>query len=210
MAGTLLRLAEFVLVFFVLPGLFALGHLGLGPIPALLLLTFAILGLLLTDRTFERRRLLGWGRAVPELRRIFLLFGIAAVGIAASVLIVQPEALFAFPRRAPEIWIFVMLLYPIFSAYPQEIVYRAFIFQRYKPLFGEGAGMILASAIAFAFMHIAFGHWLSVVLTFIGGLLFSWTYARSRSLLASAIEHALYGCFAFTIGIGRLFYLPPS
>ena len=66
--------------------------------------------------------------------------------------------------------------------------------------------LIHLSAIAFAFGHIIYFHPLSIVLTFFGGYLFSWTYFRTRSLLAVSFEHALYGCLLYTIGLGRFFY----
>jgi membrane protease YdiL (CAAX protease family) len=43
-------------------------------------------------------------------------------------------------------------------------------------------------------------------MTLVGGLLFAHTYWKTRSLLVSAIEHALYGCLLYTIGLGRFFY----
>jgi hypothetical protein len=44
-----------------------------------------------------------------------------------------------------------------------------------------------------------------------GGLFFARTYLRARSALASTLEHALpehtlYGCWIFTVGLGRHFY----
>jgi membrane protease YdiL (CAAX protease family) len=85
-------------------------------------------------------------------------------------------------------------------------MYRAFFFHRYRRLFGEGGRMVLASALAFGFVHIIFGHWISVVLSTAGGLLFAATYARSRSLLLTSLEHAFFGDLIFTIGLGQFFY----
>jgi membrane protease YdiL (CAAX protease family) len=45
-----------------------------------------------------------------------------------------------------------------------------------------------------------------MVLTFVAGLLFAWRYQTTGSLLVTCIEHALYGCFIFTVGLGGLFY----
>jgi len=45
-----------------------------------------------------------------------------------------------------------------------------------------------------------------VALTLPSGWLFADTYRRSESLLAASIEHALYGGFLFTVGLGRHFY----
>ena len=66
--------------------------------------------------------------------------------------------------------------------------------------------MIVASAAAFAFMHIIFRNWVAVGLTFAGGLLFAARYAGTNSLATSSFEHALYGCWLFTVGLGQYFY----
>jgi membrane protease YdiL (CAAX protease family) len=80
------------------------------------------------------------------------------------------------------------------------------MFERYRILFPSAALMILISAAAFAFSHIVFRNPWSVALTFVGGLLFAWRYQRTDSLLVSSLEHALYGCYMFTVGLGGLFY----
>ena len=90
--------------------------------------------------------------------------------------------------------------------YPQELVFRAFVLERYRPLFGSGRGIAAASAVAFGFVHVIFGNLLAVGLSLIGGWLFARRYQRTRSLLATSIEHALYGQLVFTIGLGAYFY----
>jgi len=99
-----------------------------------------------------------------------------------------------------------MLLYPLLSVYPQELLYRAFFFHRYQPLFGSGWRMLLASAFAFGFAHVILGNWISVVLCLIGGLLFALTCQHSGSLLLTCLDHALFGNFIFTVGLGQFFY----
>ncbi len=47
---------------------------------------------------------------------------------------------------------------------------------------------------------------LAVTLCFFGGILFAWRYQQSGSLLTSCLEHSLYGCFLFTVGLGQYFY----
>lgn len=117
-----------------------------------------------------------------------------------------PKMLFSLIKTAPALWLLVMIFYPVLSVYPQELLYRAYFFHRFKPLFGERTGMILASAMLFGFVHIIFGSWISIALTAAGGVLFGMTYRKSGSLLLACLEHALFGDFIFTIGIGRYFY----
>jgi len=89
---------------------------------------------------------------------------------------------------------------PLVSVYPQELLYRAFFLHRYQPLFGRGWGMLLASAMAFGFVHIIFRNSLAVALCVIGGFLFSLTLPGFRLSVAR-----LPGSRHF-----RHFHLPPS
>jgi membrane protease YdiL (CAAX protease family) len=47
---------------------------------------------------------------------------------------------------------------------------------------------------------------LAVLLTIPGGFLLSKTYGRTKSLLVTGIEHAIYGNLVFTVGLGFYFY----
>jgi membrane protease YdiL (CAAX protease family) len=110
-------------------------------------------------------------------------------------------------RSRPRLWLLIMIAYPVFSVYPQEIVYRAFFFHRYAAILPTQTSMVVASAAFFALGHVFFLRpWIAMSLTFAGGLLFSYHYAISRSLLLASIEHALFGQLIFTIGLGRFFY----
>ena len=99
-----------------------------------------------------------------------------------------------------------MVLYPLLSVYPQELFFRAFFFHRYRRLFGQGMATVVASALLFGFVHIVFGNWISILLSSVGGMLFARTYFHSGSLALTCIEHALYGNFIFTIGLGEFFF----
>jgi len=202
-------LVEFVFLFVAIPAaFFVMQRMGAFPplIPTLLIAFLGCLLMLLADRRFNRRNLWRLRRLAPETPRIVFLFLAGAIVMAGAVMLFWPDRLLSLPLRNTRLWAIIMIAYPVFSVYPQELVYRAFLFHRYRPLFRSRAALILASAGAFGLMHIVFQHWLSVLLTFAGGLLFAWTYARTRSTLASTVEHALYGCFVFTIGMGSFFY----
>ena len=105
----------------------------------------------------------------------------------------------AFPMLVPTL---ILLLYPWLSVYPQNVVYRAFFCQRYRPILGGGWVLIVANAAAFALGHVMFNNWVVLGLTFVGGLLFTHTYLKHRSLLLATIEHAMYGLYCFYLGIG--------
>ncbi|MFG0260378.1 MAG: CPBP family intramembrane glutamic endopeptidase [Phycisphaerales bacterium JB041] len=162
--------------------------------------------LLLRDRSFDRREFWngpGLRRSWwPMLARFIVLGGL----LTLAVWILTPDRLFDLPRRKPGLWLAIMVLYPLFSVFPQEVIFRAFLFQRYRRLVGNGAAMVLLSAAAFGWVHIVFAHWISVVLTLIGGLVFARTFAETRSVAAASVEHSLYGCLVFTVGLNSYFY----
>lgn len=141
-----------------------------------------------------------------QLKKIFLRFGVCSALIGALVYFVFPGNLFDFPLEQPVVWASIMLLYPLLSVYPQELIYRAFFFERYRKLFPSCWATVLSSAVVFALVHIIFQNPIAVLLTLIGGVFFAETYARTRSLRLVWLEHALYGCLIFTIGLGEFFY----
>jgi len=116
-----------------------------------------------------------------------------------------PDRFFSLPRDHPIRWLMVMALYPPLSAVPQEIIYRSFFFRRYKNVISPVA-MNMASALAFGWIHLVLQNWVAVIFSIAGGFLFADTYSKTRSLAASCFEHALYGCYIFTIGMGAYFY----
>jgi len=201
------RLAvEFCMLFFGVPVAYTLGWTPITIMP--LLLVMAALCWLTLNRLHQIAviDLLKTRVAPGEWRRI-LSINLAAIPVLIIMLwLLKPAALFGLILKHPKIWLLVMFAYPILSVFPQELIYRAFLFKRYHPLFGNGFGIIVASAAAFGFGHIVFHNWPAVALTFLGGLLFARTYQRTSSLIAVAAEHALYGCAAFTIGYGAYFY----
>ncbi|MDZ7660425.1 CPBP family intramembrane glutamic endopeptidase [Fodinibius sp.] len=139
-------------------------------------------------------------------KTILLRLLIIAPGLLGLAWLLHPEDLFAFPLERPWIWMLVMVLYPFFSALPQEFIYRTFFFHRYKDFFYFKNSDILLSALAFSFLHIVYGNWLAVALSFGGGILFGMTYKRTQSLFWVAMEHVIYGWLIFTLGLGRYFY----
>ncbi len=202
-ASQLLLVAELILVFVGIPSLLALRFRGIPPIPVLLVIATAGFLLLRADGLFERDRLF----ALPGENLRFLILRSIGLCVLLGVLVatLAPERLFDFPRRDPLLWILVLLLYPALSVYPQELLFRAFFFHRYRPLFRNDMSMVLASAAVFGFVHIIFGNWISVGLCAVGGVFFGITYLQTRSVLASSIEHAILGDFLFTIGLGEFF-----
>lgn len=47
-----------------------------------------------------------------------------------------------------------------------------------------------------------------MVLTFVGGLLFAFTFQKTKSTLLVTVEHAIYGSWLFTVGMGNMLGFP--
>ena len=116
------------------------------------------------------------------------------------------EKFFIIQNNKPEILWKIMILYPIFSALPQEFIFCKFFFYRYKSIFKSDNNLVISSALFFSITHILFLNFIAPILSFIGGLLFANTYNKHRSLLLVSIEHGLYGNTLFFIGLGWYFW----
>ena len=66
--------------------------------------------------------------------------------------------------------------------------------------------MCLVAAGSFAFAHVVMHRWEPILITAIGGVVFTSTLLRRRSGALADVEHALYGDLAFTLGLGVWIY----
>jgi hypothetical protein len=205
-----MRAVEFAVLFFGLPALFAFARHRLPALPALWLFAGFCWIVLLRDPSVDRRQLWNAAALPACLTSILLPFAVAAVVLMLAVHRFAPVLFLSLPRTNPVLWVAILLLYPVLSVYPQSIVYRAFLFHRYGGLFGGmsggGVGTVIASAVAFGFLHVVFRNGWAVGLSALAGLLFAARYLQTGSLFVSAFEHSLYGCLIFTVGLGRFFY----
>ena len=67
--------------------------------------------------------------------------------------------------------------------------------------------LIAASALAFSFVHILYYSPLSMILTLAAGFYLAHIYAKTGSVLFTAILHGLLGNLVFTFGLGQYFWL---
>lgn len=140
------------------------------------------------------------------MKPILLRWVLAVAGMVALCLLIDADRFLYLPREKPVVVLFLLFLYPVLSALPQEFIFCTFFFRRYERFFGHGKAMLWASAIVFAFAHVLFINWVAPALSLIAGLIFAGTYAKSRSLALVTIEHGLYGNALFVIGLGWYFY----
>jgi hypothetical protein len=90
------------------------------------------------------------------LKIIFYKFLIVAALILTFSYFFDPSKFLNLPRSDFFLWLLIMILYPILSAFPQEIVYRSFFFKRYGNLFKNKKVLIFVNAFLFSFAHIIY------------------------------------------------------
>lgn len=142
-----------------------------------------------------------------NLIRIIITFGLVSLSSFAFMYLLHPEDLFIVVNKAPVLWATILLVYAVLSVYPQELLYRTFYFNRYADVF-EKKYLNLINIIIFPIAHLMFNNSLVLLVTLIGGVLFTMSYIRHRSVLLTSIEHALYGNVLFTVGMGEMLAFP--
>ncbi len=144
----------------------------------------------------------------PFWKQTSIKFAIIALITTALVWFTNKDALFNVIINKPKLWIIILFVYSFLSVYPQELIYRTFFFQRYDSFFKNPNLLLFVNAIVFSLGHIFFRNTLVLILTFFGGLLFAFTFIKTKSTLLVSIEHAIYGCWLFTVGMGSMLGFP--
>jgi hypothetical protein len=143
---------------------------------------------------------------LKNLNPILMRWVLASIGMYFFTLWYDSERLFNLFHYRPEIIPFLMVGYPLISALPQEFVFCSFFFARYESLFKNTKLLIFMSALTFAYAHCLYINPIAPTLSFLGGIIFASTYAKTKSLALVTIEHGLYGISLFIIGLGWYFY----
>lgn len=201
------RMVELVLVFLCIPGTI-IAMRAASMMFYFLWCASLYAGLVLWFRHRERFRK-EWNWAAVDwanMKPLLLRWVLACIGMALFLWLYDPDKFFALAREKPQVVPFLLVLYPVISALPQELLWCSFFFTRYECLFGSGWKLVGASAVFFAFAHVLYINPVAPTLSLLGGLIFASTYAKTRSLALVTIEHGLYGNFLFVIGLGWYFY----
>lgn len=198
---------EFLILFFGVPILIYLDQDFIRPSIFILPVLGFIFLLLRRNTDFTWKELIIWSVPRKTMRGSVLIILLSALLMLGYVWIFERENLFNLPRA--NIWIFLAMciFYPVFSAYGQEIIYRTFLYRRYLSIFTKGWHFVMASALSFSFLHIVYYDPVSMILTFIGGLYFSWMYWSTRSVLYTSVLHGIFGMIVFGVGLGQYFWL---
>lgn len=148
--------------------------------------------------------------AGPVMRhwRIVLLYAsVTAVICIAFVFWLVPERFLELPTHRRNLWILIMVAYPVASAWPQELIFRALFFERYGALFPTTALAIIANGAIFGFGHLFYMNMVVIGFTALGGAFWAWVYlTRGRSMTLIWILHSVAGQIIFTVGLGGFFF----
>jgi len=207
MKSTQYKLIEFFLLFIVFPISLALNILiEIKLVIGVLGFAYIVFVLLRVEKSkFRMSKNLNW---IQFWKHTFFKLIVIAVITTAYVWFTEKEALFNMLLNKPKLWLFILFVYSFFSVYPQELIYRTFYFQRYEMLFKNRSVFVFVNAIVFSLAHIFFRNSLVLLLTFLGGILFAITFNKTRSTILVTIEHAIYGCWLFTVGMGEMLAFP--
>lgn len=201
------RLVEFFIVFILIPVSFVLDfQLWIKLAIGLLGFVYVIYILIKVENNrFKIRQHINWTQFWQRTTIKFLAIAIITL---LYMYMVDCKNLFIVIKSKPFLWMVILFIYSVFSVYPQELLYRTFFFQRYESLFRSNALFVLINAALFSLAHLFFKNTLVMILTFTGGILFALTFKKTKSTLLVSVEHAIYGCWLFTVGMGEMLGFP--
>ncbi|MEM7546857.1 MAG: CPBP family intramembrane glutamic endopeptidase [Pseudomonadota bacterium] len=189
---------ECITLFLIFPLIGIFGQaINILPLTILALLSSTVLLLSMT-RSFH------WADLVPvdALSEWRLLVGVSAVFIAGSFAVTTvffPEELFQSSGGAE----LMLIAYPLLTALPVELVYRALFFRRFGYLFKTQLLAILVGAAANGLLYFMLSHALSgAVFGFVIGLVLGWAYLRSGQFALSVLMHWIAALAIWLIGPG--------
>ena len=201
--------SELVLLFIAVPLVvfYWVKHVGSWLMLLLGIVGVICLAVLLADKQFQRVRLWHWNDYKPYLKSTLKFFLPWASLLALCVYVFKPELFLQWPINEPWMWVATLLVYPVVSVIPQEIIFRTFFFHRYKPILPSRYARWGLSTFVFGLAHLVYGNWIAVVISWCGGAIFGYRYMQTHSTPVVVIEHAIWGSFLFTIGLGSYLVL---
>ncbi len=137
------------------------------------------------------RQLIGLGR---EGMRTSVNHAILTTAVGLGVIASLGVAL---GFKAPAINVGWLVFYLVISVPLQELLFRGVVVSRLER-FGVPAAVV-GSALIFSLIHVA--RPLLVVLTFVAGLCWGWSFLKARSLVGPVLSHMALGVALFVLVI---------
>ena len=202
MDDTIVLRLEFITIYFLIPIILLIVNLKPLIFVSLILVSAYAYFILKKDKIFDFKILL----KKVSWKKILIFNLIFTVNIYLYTIIFFPNLLFTLPKTNFNLWIVIIIFYPILSAFPQEFIYRVFFFHRYKILFNRNINyLIIMNTIFFTFGHIIFLNFTSLLFTAVASPIFAIMYLR-YSFFTCLLLHSFSGLLVFSFGLGRFFY----
>jgi len=133
-------------------------------------------------------------QAVRSIRDVIPVTVILAVIIAVIYLLGNVE------RVPTERWLFFSF-YIFISSPVQEFLFRASLNRMFDSVRITETVQMVLSALLYSFIHVIYQDALTLVITFVIGLIWFRLYLRTRHLLGVSISHAVLGALTIVAGI---------
>lgn len=200
-------IGEFVLLFIIFPTslildypLWVKGSLGIfGFIYILYLLQYKL------NIEFKIKHPISWK---PFWKRIVVTFLVIVLVTTLFIWFTDKSVLFYVPKNHPILLCTIIPIYTLLSAWPQELLYRTFFYKRYAQIFRSKTMFVFVNATVFMLAHLFFKNYMVLLITFVGGIIFSLTYLKFKSTALVTFEHALYGNWIYAVGMGQMLGFP--
>jgi membrane protease YdiL (CAAX protease family) len=123
---------------------------------------------------------------------IFLFIAVGFIGnvIVKYLGVPDPQSFALVVSGAGSIWQFVLLLVlgGVVVPLKEELIFRGLIYPPLRKAYGKGSG-VLATALFFGAMHFDL---IRFVPLFLGGLVLTWLYEKTRSLWPCILAHGIW------------------
>lgn len=127
------------------------------------------------------------------LKQLVIKFLLIVISTSIITWMYYRYDLFNAINQNPVKYFIFLGVYIIFSVLPQEFVHKKFYFLRYQSIFQHKWKLILINSFVFSLCHLFFENLLVMIITLIGGVVFSLSYYKLESFKLICLEHGLYG-----------------
>ncbi len=201
-------LIECLILFFITPViLYWFRHLlAFRLLPVLLFLALGCIIYMSATKAFDFSIFWNTRNFLSHTKSILVTFTCISILIGLLTYLVYEDRFFVFPIDRPNAALIFILMYPLLSAVPQEIIFKCFFFHRYGALFPGPLSLIFFNGLSFGLFHLWYGNAVAPVLSLFAGMLMAYRYLKTNSLLLVSIEHSLMGILIYIVGLGWFFY----
>ncbi len=138
---------------------------------------------------------------------IYAIIGLTAIvvtQILTSIVLSSPSAeedikqVYDIIKQFPT---YILIFAVFFAPISEELFFRALLVGKLSKRFGTTIG-IVAPAVLFALVHIGYGSYIQILVTFFVGIILGYIYKKSNSILPGIIAHMVSNALSILISTG--------